>query len=74
MDTFFAIYPEDAVDPAQLRALRQVQDGVIVGIGTMHKYGWKVGQRVTLQSQLARKDGTGNWTFDIVGNLERHRE
>jgi putative ABC transport system permease protein len=67
VDAFFAIYPEDAVDPAQLRALRQVQDGVIVGIGTMHKYGWKVGQRVTLQSSLTRKDATGNWTFDIIG-------
>lgn len=67
VDAFFAMYPEDAVDPAQLRALRLVRDGVIVGIGTMHKYGWKVGQRITLQSQLKRTDGTGNWTFDIVG-------
>ena len=67
VDTFFAMYPEDAVDPAQLSAVRQIQDGVIVGIGTMHKYGWKIGQRVTLQSPLTRKDGTGNWTFDIIG-------
>jgi putative ABC transport system permease protein len=67
VDAYFAMYPEDAVDPAQLRAMRPVLDGVIVGIGTMHKYGWKVGQRVTLQSPLTRKDGTGNWTFDIVG-------
>jgi putative ABC transport system permease protein len=67
VDAFFAMYPEDVIDPAQQRAMRQVQDGVIVGIGTLHKYGWKVGQRVTLQSQLPRKDGTGNWTFDIVG-------
>lgn len=69
VDSFFAIYNEDKVDPAQLRAMRQVQDGAIVGIGTMHKYGWKVGQRVTLQSppQLKRKDGTNDWTFDIVG-------
>lgn len=69
VDSYLAIYPEDRVDPAQQRAMRQVQDGVIVGIGTMHKYGWKVGQRVTLQSppQMKRKDGTNNWTFDIVG-------
>ena len=69
VDSYLAIYPEDRVDPAQQRAMRQVQDGVIVGIGTMHKYGWKVGQRVTLQSppQMKRKDGTSNWTFDIVG-------
>jgi putative ABC transport system permease protein len=49
--------------------MKQIQDGVIVGVGTMRKYGWKIGQRVTLQSppQLKRTDGTNNWTFDIVG-------
>jgi putative ABC transport system permease protein len=69
VDAFLTLYPEDKVDPAQQRAMRELQDGVIVGIGTMHKYGWKVGQRVTLQSppQLKRVDGTNNWTFDIVG-------
>jgi putative ABC transport system permease protein len=67
VDSFLAVYPEDKVDPAQVRAMRQVQDGAIVGIDTMRKYGWKVGQRVTLQSGLKRMDGTGNWTFDIVG-------
>jgi len=69
VDSFFAIYSEDKVDPAQLRAMTQTQDGAIVGIGTMHKYGWKVGQRVTLQTpaQMKRTDGTSNWTFDILG-------
>lgn len=75
--SFFAIYPEDKADPAQMRAMAQLQDGVIVGIDTMHKYGWRVGERVTLQSQLKRADGTGNWTFDIVGtwvNTEDRQE
>jgi putative ABC transport system permease protein len=69
VDAFLAIYTENKVDPAQQGAMRDIQDGVIVGIGTMHKYGWKVGQRVTLQTppQMKRLDGTNNWTFDIVG-------
>jgi putative ABC transport system permease protein len=69
VDAFFALYSEDRVDPAQQRAMRQLQDGVIVGVGTMHKYGWKVGQRVTLQAPppLKRADGTNDWTFDILG-------
>ena len=69
VDAFLSVYPEIKVDPAQQRAMAQVQDGVIVGIGTMHKYGWKVGQRVTFQSppQMKRTDGTNNWTFDILG-------
>jgi len=70
VDSFLAVYSEDKVDPAQVRAMRQVQDGAIVGIGTMQKYGWRVGQRVTLQSspqELQRADRTNDWTFDIVG-------
>jgi putative ABC transport system permease protein len=67
VDSYLAIYTEDEVDPTQRRAMQQIQDGAIVGIGTLHKYGWKVGQRITLQSPLTRMDGTGNWTFDIVG-------
>lgn len=67
IDSFLAIYSELKVAPAQVRAMRQVQDGAIVGADTMRKYGWTVGQRVTLQSAVQRKDGTGNWTFDIVG-------
>jgi len=69
VDGFLAIYPENKVDPAQLLAMRQIQDGAIVGIGTIHQYGWKVGQRVTLQfpPEMKRTDGTNDWTFDIVG-------
>jgi putative ABC transport system permease protein len=70
VDSFVAMYPEIKVDPAQVRALRQTQDGVIVGGETMRKYGWKVGQRITLQSPLQRKDGTRNWAFDILGSFE----
>jgi putative ABC transport system permease protein len=33
----------------------------------MRKYGWKVGERVALQSRMKRADGTGDWTFQILG-------
>lgn len=74
VEAALAIYPEDKVDPAQVRAMHQVQDGALVGIGTMHKYGWKIGERVTLQSGLKRTDGTGDWTFEIVGTWVNSEE
>ena len=66
IDSFFAVYDEFKVD-GPLASMRDIQDGAIVGVGTMRKYGWKVGQRVTVQSKPNRADGTGNWTFNIVG-------
>jgi putative ABC transport system permease protein len=64
--SFFAVYREFKVDQG-LGEMQSVQDGAIVGIGTMRKYGWKVGQRVTVQTKRNRADGTGDWTFSIVG-------
>ncbi len=70
VSTFLPMYPEMQVDPAQVKALKQTQDGVIAGIESMRQYGWKVGQRITLQSPLPRKNGSRDWTFDIVGSYQ----
>ncbi len=74
VDSFLAMYPEITVDPGEVRAMDRIQDGAIVGVDTMRRYGWTVGQRVTLQSSLQRKDGTGNWTFDILGTFVNSEE
>lgn len=34
------------------------------------KNGWKVGDRVTIQSGIATVRATGEWTFDVVGRLQ----
>ena len=68
VDSFLAVYPEWAVAPAAARsAMKQLQDGVIVGAVTMAKYHWQVGQRIVVQS-IVKKDGSPNWTFDNVGS------
>jgi putative ABC transport system permease protein len=66
IDAFLSVYPEMQVAPAARQAMKQVQDGVIVGEATMTKYHWKIGQRIVVQS-IVKKDGSPDWTFDIVG-------
>lgn len=66
VESFLAIYPELQVSPAARQGMKQQQDGAIVGLETLRKYHWQVGQRVVLQS-IAKKDGSPDWTFDIVG-------
>ncbi len=39
----------------------------IVGRFAMDQFGWKVGDRIVLQTPMARQDGSRDWTFDIVG-------
>jgi putative ABC transport system permease protein len=64
--SFLAIYPEMQVSAAAAQGMRQQQDGAIVGVETARKYHWQIGQRIVLQS-IPKKDGSPDWTFDIVG-------
>ena len=69
VESFLSMYPELQIEPLQaLQELKVNQDGALVGTVSMQKYGWKVGQRITLQSQLPRKNGSRDWTFQILGS------
>jgi putative ABC transport system permease protein len=66
IDSFLNLYPELQVTPAGRLGMKQLQDGAIVGMETLRKYHWQVGQRIVFQG-LTKKDGSPDWTFDIVG-------
>ena len=61
-------YCEVAAD--QVSAAQNVRTGAIAGAALAHKYGWKVGDHVSLNTGTLLKDGSGTWTFDIVGIWE----
>ena len=65
--TFFAIFDEIDVPRAQIEALANTRTGAIVGKVTADRYGWKVGDRVTIQGPTPKSDGTRDWPLDIVG-------
>ncbi|HTY92817.1 MAG TPA: ABC transporter permease [Steroidobacteraceae bacterium] len=73
VDSYLDIFPEDRVTPEARQGMKQVQDGAIVGIVTLRKYQWRVGQRIVLQS-IPKKDGSPDWPFDIVGSYENTDE
>jgi putative ABC transport system permease protein len=47
-----AVFPDYDIPQKQLDDFRRYRDGAIVGRGTMQKYGWKIGDRVTLRSTV----------------------
>jgi len=47
-----AVYPDYAIDPGQMAAFLRYRDGAIVGRGTLKKYGWSLGDRITLKSTV----------------------
>jgi putative ABC transport system permease protein len=65
--SFARIFPEIVIPPSELEALVRTRAGAIVGEPLMRRYGWKIGQRIPMQSPVAQRDGSFDWSFDVVG-------
>ncbi len=67
---YLDLYPEVEVDPKQREAFANTRTGVLVGETLMQRFGWKVGQKIPLQSTIfPNRDGSKNWDFTIVGTM-----
>jgi putative ABC transport system permease protein len=65
---YLDVYPEVDVDPAELKSYNENLNGILAGEAIVKKYGWKIGDKIPLQSQIfPNKDGTKNWSFDLTG-------
>jgi putative ABC transport system permease protein len=62
--TYFDVYSELSVPPAQMQAWREDRKGAIVGDVLAKKLGWKVGDSINLESGIY---GNGTWQFNIDG-------
>jgi putative ABC transport system permease protein len=64
---FFAMFEEIDVPKAQIEALANTRTGAIVGKVLADRYGWKVGDRITIRGPTPKRDGSRDWPLDIVG-------
>jgi putative ABC transport system permease protein len=63
-----AVYPEYVMPDAQWQAFEETRTGMIAGRQLADQYGWKIGQKVPIASNIfPQKDGSKSWTFDLVG-------
>ncbi len=67
--SFASIFSEIVIPPSQLDTLVHTRTGALVGERLAQRYGWKIGQRIPIQSPLVQRDGSSTWTFDIVGTF-----
>lgn len=67
-DEYFAIYPELVLPAEQLDAWKKNRTGAVIGKELAALYGWKIGDRVPIQSTIfTTKEGSRTWEFDIEG-------
>lgn len=70
-EEFMPMFPEMLLPEDQMKAWQQTRTGAIVGRATADRFGWKIGDRIPIQSTIwARPDGNRLWEFDIVGIYE----
>jgi putative ABC transport system permease protein len=63
-----AVYPEYIMPDAQWKAFADTRTGMIVGRQLANQYGWKIGDKVPIASNIfPQQDGSKAWTFDLVG-------
>ncbi len=63
-----AVYPELKIKPEEFENWKRDRQGIVVGPGLAEKYGWKVGQRIPLRSDIWRKaNGSDTWEVNIDG-------
>lgn len=60
------------VAPTDLEALAKTRDGALITTDIGKKYGWRIGDRIPLTSNILQIDGSGTWTFQIVGTFKDH--
>jgi putative ABC transport system permease protein len=63
----FELYPEWQAAAEQRQALLGTRAGAIVGARLMERYGWKIGDRIPLRTSTVKRDGSTDWSFDVVG-------
>jgi len=72
---YLALMPELDASAQARQAFATKRDGALVGESLMQRRGWKVGDRVPLQSSLhPRRDGSSAWEFEIVGAVRARDE
>jgi putative ABC transport system permease protein len=68
---YLDMYPEFTIASEQRDAFIRTRSGAVAGVRLMQRYGWKVGQKLPLASEIhAKADGSLAWEFDLVGTLD----
>jgi len=67
---FFSLRPEITISTQQHETLLQTRTGAAVSAEQARKYGWKIGDKVPIQTQTPQPDGNQVWTFDIVAIVD----
>lgn len=69
-DVWLTLIPEVfQVSPKDLEELRKTRTGALISADIAKEYGWRIGDKIPLTSTILQSNGSGAWSFDIVGTF-----
>lgn len=71
-ETYFQVYAEDLNIPTEQRdAFFNNRTAMLVAAPVAERYGWRIGQRIPIKSNIFTNGSTGNstWEFTLVGTI-----
>jgi putative ABC transport system permease protein len=68
-DPTWAQYPGLAVTKTDLEAMSHKRNGALANVTLARKYSWKVGDLISLKSGLLQRNGSPDWTFEVLGTF-----
>ncbi len=66
-ESIFNVFADYRPSPGALRAFRNDPQGAIAGPALARRMGWKIGDDITIHSDLPRQDGRDTWQFRLDG-------
>jgi putative ABC transport system permease protein len=68
---YLDMYPEFTVSRVEREAFVKTRTGAIAGRRLVERFGWKVGQKLPIASEIhPRAGGDMSWEFDLVGVID----
>lgn len=68
---YLDMYAEFEIAPEQREAFIKMRTGAVAGQRLVDRYGWKLGQKLPIHSEIhAKAGGSLDWEFDLVGILD----
>ncbi|HWG10306.1 MAG TPA: ABC transporter permease [Rhodanobacteraceae bacterium] len=66
---YLDLYPEFVLPADQRKAWDADRTGAIIGAALAKKFGWKIGDKIPIQSTIfpSKSGGSNTWTFDVSG-------
>lgn len=64
---YLRLYPEFLIPEDQKQAWFADRTGAVAGRSLVEKFGWRIGDRIPLQSPWRKQDGTSTWEFTLRG-------